>query len=132
MSLRKDGTADVSGGLSAWLLHHAARAAPEALSERLEEEWLADLATRESGWSRLRFAIGCCWATRVIAHEYQTPALAPSSAVAGSRVLAGDGRRGSGFLSRRTTTFLLVVGLHVVFFYVLLAKLSQTTVPAKN
>jgi hypothetical protein len=53
MSLRKEGTADVGGGLSAWLLHHAARAAPEALSERLEEEWLADLATRESGWSRL-------------------------------------------------------------------------------
>jgi len=132
MSQRKDGAADVGGGFSGWLLHHAARSAPESLAERLAEEWLADLSTRQSGWSRLRFAIGCCWATRVIAYQHYAPTLAPSSAVAGTRLLAGDGRRGSGFLSRRTTTFLLVVGLHVVFFYVLIAKLSQTMVPAKT
>jgi len=132
MSQRKNEAADVGGGFIAWLLHHAARAAPESLAERLEEEWLADLSTRQSGWSRLRFAIGCCWATRVIAYQHYAPTLAPSSAVAGTRLLAGEGRRGSGLLSRRTTTFLLVVGLHVVFFYVLIAKLSQTMVPAKT
>jgi TonB family protein len=130
MSQRKDKAADVSGGFSEWLLHRAARSAPPALSQRLEEEWMADLATRPSGWSRLRFAIGCCWATRVIAYQHYAPTLAPSSAVAGTPLLAGDGRRGSGLLSRRTMTFLLVVCLHVVFFYVLIAKLSQTMVPA--
>lgn len=129
MSQRNEGMGDGSGRFCEWLLHRAARAAPAALSQRLEEEWLADLAARPSRWSRLRFAVGCCWATRVIAYQHYAPTLAPSGAVPGARLSPGPDGRGPGYLSRRTTTFLLVVGLHVVFFYVLIAKLSQTTVP---
>src|ERR1700733_2865426 len=55
--------------VSQWLVHRAASATPRALAARLEEEWLADIATRPSVFSRLRFALGCCWATMVIAHE---------------------------------------------------------------
>ena len=33
-------------GISHWLIHHAASRAPESLSQRMEEEWLADLAAR--------------------------------------------------------------------------------------
>src|SRR5262249_51408861 len=54
-------------GLAHWLVQRAARSAPPVLSERLEEEWLADMHSRQSAISRLRLAIGCCWATRVIA-----------------------------------------------------------------
>ena len=32
-----------SEGLARWLIQHSARTAPPSLSERLEEEWLADL-----------------------------------------------------------------------------------------
>jgi hypothetical protein len=32
-----------------WLIHHAARHAPDSVAERLEEEWLADLEARPSG-----------------------------------------------------------------------------------
>jgi hypothetical protein len=53
--------------VSHWLVRCAAERAPECMSERLNEEWLADLSARATTMSRLRFAIGCCWATRVIA-----------------------------------------------------------------
>ncbi len=41
-----------------WLIRRAARGAPVSLSERLEEEWLADLATRPATLSRLRLESG--------------------------------------------------------------------------
>lgn len=55
--------------VAARLIRQAARGAPVALAERLEEEWLADLAAQPSAFARLRFALGCCWATHVIARE---------------------------------------------------------------
>ena len=57
------------------LIRSAARLAPEPLSERLTEEWLADLTAQEGSLSRLRFALGCVWAARVIAQEHSAPAL---------------------------------------------------------
>jgi hypothetical protein len=44
-------------GFAHRLIHRAAQRAPGSLSERLEEEWLADLAAQRSLISRLRFAI---------------------------------------------------------------------------
>jgi hypothetical protein len=40
-------------GVSHWLIHHAACHAPPSFAQRLEEEWLADLAERPSAMSRL-------------------------------------------------------------------------------
>jgi hypothetical protein len=60
-------------GLAGWLIQRAARAAPPTLSERLAEEWMADLAARKGALDRLRLALGCCWAIRVIARgRFQT------------------------------------------------------------
>ena len=56
-------------GIAHRLIHRAARRAPDSLAERLEEEWLADLAEQHGQLSRLRFGLGCCWATHVIARE---------------------------------------------------------------
>jgi hypothetical protein len=69
-----------------WLIRHAARLAPDGLSSRLEEEWLADSESRSSALSRLRFAVGCCWATVVIVHDFprsQVPAAIPAATVRG-------------------------------------------------
>src|SRR5271156_4740159 len=82
--------------VSHWLVHRAASAAPRALVARLEEEWLADLSMRASVFSRLRFALGCCWATMVIARE-QRAALPLASTAAGPNFL-GD----AGYFSRRS------------------------------
>jgi TonB family protein len=121
-----------SDGVSLWLIHHAARRAPQSLSQRLEEEWLADLSARPHGLSRLRFALGCCWATRVIALEYQ-PATVPvtTPAVAGG-YLNDFARQDAGYFSRRSGTLILVVSLHAVLFYGVVTTLSHIHATANS
>ena len=107
--------------LTHWLIHRAARSAPAPLAERLEEEWLADLPGRPSTLSRLRFALGCCWATRVIAHEHGAGiALAPHAIGAKFAILYPHDD--SSLFSRRSMILVLVVGLHIGVFYGLMAS----------
>ena len=112
------------GGLTHWLIRRAARGAPVSLSERLEEEWLADLATRPAALSRLRFALGCCWAMRVIAHEHRASGLALAPRVLGAKVAIPHLHEDFSFLSRRSITLMLVVALHGAVFYGLMAGLD--------
>jgi TonB family protein len=109
-----------------WLIRRAARSAPEPLSARLEEEWLADLAARSGALSRLRFAIGCCWATRIIAYEHE-PSRAPViSSVVADKTLVPYTDPNHGFLSLRSSTFCLVVSLHALLLYGFITALSHT------
>jgi len=109
-----------------WLIHHAARHAPEILAERLEEEWLSDLQARTSSLSRLRFAIGCFWATQVIAWEHQpSRAAVASTTAAGSGVVAYADQNFS-FISLKSSTFFLVVSLHIVLIYGFMTAISHT------
>jgi hypothetical protein len=69
-------TAVVSAAPFGWIdrvaprvIQRAARNAPQPLSERLEEEWLADLAERRGRMSQLSFALGCYWAATVLTHD---------------------------------------------------------------
>lgn len=121
-----------------WLIRHAARRAPESLSQRLEEEWLADLAARTSTLSRLRFAAGCCWATQVIAVEFQPSSVPVSSAAVAGKLLDADAYpsaytdRDAGYFSRRSGTLFIVLSLHGLLFYGLITTLSHirgTAVP---
>jgi TonB family protein len=112
--------------LSHWLIHHAAGRAPESLSERLKEEWLADLTARPSAMSRMRFAIGCCWATQVIALEFQPSGVAAAGAVAEAKLASAYAQHDSGYFSGRSGTLFLVVSLHAVLFYGLVTTLSHT------
>jgi hypothetical protein len=91
-----------SDGSPAWteavthrLIRHAALSAPAPLAERLEEEWFADLVTRPSAMSRLRFAIGCCWATRVIAHEHRAVTVPVASSAMADKAMIANLRSGS-------------------------------------
>jgi hypothetical protein len=113
-------------GLAHWLIHHAARRAPDALSSRLEEEWLADLEARSSALSRLRFALGCCWATLVIASEYPRARVAAASAAAAGRGLVTLVDRNFGYFSLRSGTLFLIAGLHAALFYGLVTTLAHT------
>lgn len=99
-----------SSGIAVGLIQHAARKAPAALSERLEEEWLADLEGRHGGFARLRFALGCLWATRVIALELAAPVRA--AAATGTATLLDA--PGAALFSRRTTVAALIGILHVL------------------
>src|SRR5579859_6227044 len=82
MSQRSDSNPGLEVTVSRWLLRRAASQAPSELTPRLEEEWLADLATRDSTCSRMRFICGCWWAAIVIARDLrrQAPAASPMMA----------------------------------------------------
>ena len=107
----------------------AARKAPPSLAERLEEEWLADLMTRQGAFARIRFGLGCCWATRVIAREFGVAAAAAGSSASGQRLLVAYGGHDFSRVSRRTIALIAIVGLHVVVFYAYLSGLDQRVVP---
>jgi TonB family protein len=110
-------------GVTHWLIHHAARRAPESLSSRLEEEWRADVESRFSPLSRLRFALGCCWATVVIANEFPRTRVAVPAAAARGLVSIAD--RNFGYFSLRSGTLFLIAGLHAALFYGLISTLSH-------
>jgi TonB family protein len=113
-------------GVTGWLIHHAARRAPESLSSRLEEEWLADLESRSTALSRLRLAAGCCWATVVIVNDttpLRVPAASPVETGRGYTKLAD---RNLSYFSLRSGTLFLVAGLHAALFYGLITTLSHT------
>ena len=97
---------------AACLVHYAAQRTPAPLSQRLEEEWLADLAERRSGLARLRLGFGCYWATHTIAREQRVAAVAAARAPLAQVSVAAFGDEHTAPFSRRTVTFLLVVSLH--------------------
>jgi TonB family protein len=105
-------------GIARNLITRMAHKAPPALAARLEEEWLADLSARSGVLPQLRFALGCCWATTVIAREFTAPVRAAAAGPANrTTVVDAAGLRQS--FSRRTTVILLIVGLHVLVIGVL-------------
>jgi TonB family protein len=112
--------------ITVWLIYRAARSAPEPLSARLEEEWLADLAARSEAVSRLRFAMGCCWATRIIAYEHESSRAPVTSSVVANKALVPCTGPNHGFLSLRSSTFCLVVCLHALLLYGFITALSHT------
>jgi TonB family protein len=114
------------GGMTHWLIHQAAHRAPESLSSRLEEEWLADLECRTAALSRLRFAVGCCWASLVIVSEYSRSPVAATSPVAAARGFVTLADRNFGYFSLRSATLFVIAGLHAALFFGLVTTLSHT------
>jgi TonB family protein len=114
-------------GLARWLIQHAARTAPPSLIERLEEEWLADLETRRGRLSRLRLALGCCWATRVIAHEHAVASVQATAAATatGSRNVIAYFQQYDLRFSRRSVAVLGIVALHVVIIGAFMSGLGH-------
>src|SRR5277367_3707518 len=83
------------------LIRRAARRAPDLLSARLEEEWLADLSERRGQLARLRFGVGCCWATNVIVRENAVAAVPATSSPATPGTLTGFAPDDSPYFSAR-------------------------------
>src|SRR5271168_971093 len=113
-------------GVNHWVIHHAALRAPESLSSRLEEEWLADLESRSSAPSKLRFAVGCCWAALVIVNDYPRNRVPAVSSVAAAGELIALADRNFGYFSLRPVTLFLIVGIHAALFCGLITTLSHT------
>lgn len=111
------------------LIRRAARQAPPELSERLGEEWLADLTARSATLSQLRFALGCCWATAVIARELGTPVRVGAAAV-NDRTTVAYGAPGPSFLARRPMVALVIVGLHTLVIFGLASGIASKVLEA--
>jgi len=110
------------------LIRHAAYNTTPSLQERLEEEWLAEMAGRAGRIARLRLALGCWWAASVIAHEWAVNGVA---ATPGSdSTAAAYAARGPGFLSPRTVALFLIACLHLALIYFLAIGLGNRTVAA--
>jgi len=109
-----------------WLIHQAAHRAPGALSERLEEEWLADLESRSAAFSRLSFAAGCCWATLVIVNDFPRSRVAAASPAAPASGFVTLVDRNFSYFSLRSATLFLIAGLHAALFFGLITTLSHT------
>jgi TonB family protein len=109
-----------------WLIGKAARRAPRTLSERLEEEWLAELEERPQGLARLRFSLGCCWAMQIIAYDQQPHVMASAANTSVNMGFMMPIRHSAGSISRRTSSFLVVALLHVAVFYAFLVSYSHT------
>lgn len=106
------------------LIRRAAQRAPGELPQRLEEEWKAALAHIAQPLPRLWFALGCCWATSVIAHEWRTASVMSMSGTAphGSALLSGYLNEHG--VSRRSLAFIAVASLHIGVFYAFVAGLT--------
>jgi hypothetical protein len=113
-------------GVTRWLIQHAARRAPESLSARLEEEWLADWESRFSALSRLRLALGCCWATIVIVNDTERDRVPAPSPVVAARGYVTPGDRNFSYVSLRSGTLFLILGLHAALFCGLITAVSHT------
>jgi biopolymer transport protein ExbD len=88
--------------LSSRIVWRAAAHLPEALSQRLAEEWAADLSSRCRRISRLGFALGCCWAALAIKRGdwYLT---ATSGSPTREQIMANRAHHGPGLRYARTT-----------------------------
>jgi len=82
------------------LIRRAARNAPGALAERLQEEWLAHLSEHPPGFPRLRFALGCCWAASVIRDERVADAIPASTSTLSTGVSRAAAYTRSGYALR--------------------------------
>lgn len=117
-----------SEALSIALVRRAARTAPSSLSARLEEEWLADMQERTSGLSRLRFAVGCYWASAAIGLQHRPFSVAVASTAPGNASMMVESPR---FLSSRALTFGLVLSLHAAVFCGLMMARTKLFKPAE-
>jgi hypothetical protein len=110
--------------LSHRLIRYAARRAPLDLVDRLAEEWQADSDARSTALSQLRFALGCCWAIRVIAQEH-CPAMIPAVVAPRGPITTWiDVSDECGRVSRGASLFFLAAGFHIALFYCLMTGLA--------
>lgn len=120
----------MSNVVSHWLIRRAALWTPMDLSTRLAEEWEADCGARPSSLSQLRFALGCCWASRVIAREHgpmMTPVVAVLKEPAAAFAHVSDE---SALISRGSSLFFLSAGLHIALFYLLMTGFAFRLIAA--
>jgi TonB family protein len=131
MSTRDDLPPETAGrsaaSPSARLIRYAAGRMPPGLAERLEEEWIADLAEQHGALSRMRFALGCWWAKEVIGHEPHLYGARLSAASHGKVDVITP--LYPSLLPRRAAVFLVIVFLHIAAALALIYAIKVRELP---
>lgn len=112
---------------SARVIHYAARRMPTGLAERLEEEWIADLAEQHGTLARMRFALGCYWATHVIGREPSVYGARLSAASHGSVGVINAPYPSP--IPRRAAVLLVIVFLHIAAALALIYAIRVHVLP---
>jgi biopolymer transport protein ExbD len=86
------------------VIQRAARNVPQPLAERVEEEWLADLAEQHGRISQLSFALGCYWAATVIRHGHCAQNAPATSAPMEYKTMTAHAYQRASLFPRRTTS----------------------------
>ena len=120
------------------VIEHAARRVPEIFSERLREEWLADLAGRPGRIARFKLALGCYWAASLIKHDCFAPGTPAMTAAAGAITIAtiphgmalfprraGTSERGPAICEINTTPLIDVLLVLIVTLVITLPMMTQ-------
>jgi biopolymer transport protein ExbD len=102
-ALRAAGASGWIDAIAARMIHHAARNAPDALSERLEEEWLAGMSEQRGRLSRVQFALGCCWAAMVISRDDFTEKVPVTCSEIGNQIMTAPAYPRTSLFSRSKT-----------------------------
>lgn len=84
------------------IIRSAALGAPGNLCERLEEEWLAAVGQQRGRLRRLSFALGCCWAARVIARDRSAVSVPATSSASGVSPMSACAVRSPALFARGT------------------------------
>jgi len=86
------------------VIERAAGRTPAILSERLREEWMADLLDRQGPFARWRFALGCTWAAMIIQADCRTVSSPAARVSSLGRVIKAHRRYGTGLSLAQITT----------------------------
>jgi biopolymer transport protein ExbD len=78
--------------LACRVIGHAAGRAPMTLSERLREEWLADLSDQRGQMARLKHALGCYWAALLMKDDFRAASVAVAGSPVFDRIVLADVR----------------------------------------
>src|SRR5579862_1307494 len=86
------------------VIERAAGRTPAILSDRLREEWMADLLDRQGPFARWRFALGCTWAAMIIQADCRTVSSPAARVSSLGRVIKAHRRYGTGLSLAQITT----------------------------
>ncbi len=112
-----------------WLVQQAARYAPPALSERLTEEYQADLMTQPPGLSRLGFAAGCYWASLRMSQDTLLCRAPQAVAAGGLHPPSAFDAHDATWFSRRTMVLVAILAVHAAAIYGLTLGITRNAKP---
>lgn len=95
---------DWTDAISRCVIERAARRAPASLSDRLREEWAADLSDQQGRTARLGLALGCYWAAILLEHDRSSRSMPVTPSPLGEGIMMAVTPHGLSVFCRRRSS----------------------------